>query len=381
MTLSRSAEPKKTNVLTDNDTFSPEPESATDIRPLFAEETESCEIRDTSAPSRPAERIGEHSQPLLSVRNLQKHFPVRSALGRRTGKVQAVNDVSFDIYPGETFGLVGESGCGKSTTGRAVMNLIEPTGGEVWYEGRDLTKLKGAQLKEMRSNIQMVFQDPYTSLDPRRRIGYAIEEPLHIHRRGTKSERTERAMSLLERVGFRPDQYYRYPHEFSGGQRQRIGIAKALALEPKLLICDEPVSALDVSIQSQVINLLEEIQQERGLSYLFVAHDLSVVRHIADRVGVMYLGGLVEQAPTDELFGNPLHPYTQSLLSAVPVPNPRVKKERVVLGGEVPSPLNPPSGCTFHTRCPFAMEVCRSVVPERVRAAPGHDVQCHLYAK
>jgi oligopeptide/dipeptide ABC transporter ATP-binding protein len=317
-------------------------------------------------------------RPLLRVKNLKKHFPVKTSLGRTAGYVQAVNDISFDICEGETFGLVGESGCGKSTTGRTILRLTEPTGGEVLYKDKNIFDLRRKELRIIRRELQMVFQDPHSSLDPKRRIGYTIEEPMMIHRLGSKRERVERVMELLRKVGLREDQYDRYPHEFSGGQRQRIGLARALASNPKLIVCDEPVSALDVSIQSQVINLLQEIQEEFQLSYLFVAHDLSVVRHIADRVGVMYLGKMVEQAATDELFSNPLHPYTKSLLSAVPIPNPKVKKERIILQGSVPSPLHPPSGCVFHTRCPFAADICKKEIPQNKEAAPGHFVQCHL---
>ncbi|MGC5771918.1 ABC transporter ATP-binding protein [Paenibacillus pabuli] len=319
------------------------------------------------------------SKPLLQVSNLNKHFPVRSSFGRTRGQVKAVNGVSFDIHTGQTFGLVGESGCGKSTLGRSILRLVEPTSGEAFYEGTDIMGLSKKELRSYRQHMQMVFQDPYTSLDPRKRIGYSIEEPLLIHKKGNKRDRMETAMSLLRKVGFSEEHYERFPHEFSGGQRQRLGIAKALALGPKLIICDEPVSALDVSIQSQVINLLEEVQEELGISYLFIAHDLSVVRHIADRIGVMYLGEMVEQGPAEALFTDPLHPYTKSLLSAVPIPNPRVKRERVVLSGEIPSPLHPPAGCVFHTRCPYVMETCRQVFPQKRFVAPDREVQCHLY--
>ncbi|MGG1679598.1 ABC transporter ATP-binding protein [Neobacillus sp. NRS-1170] len=317
-------------------------------------------------------------EPLLEVRNLKKFFPITNSLGRAKGQVKAVNDVSFDLYPGETFGLVGESGCGKSTTGRTILRLTEPTAGEAIYKGQDLYKLKGRELLKVRRELQMVFQDPYSSLNPRKRIGHILEETLKIHNIGTKQERTDRVMDMLSRVGFQPEQYYRYPHEFSGGQRQRIGLARALMVNPNVIICDEPVSALDVSIQSQVLNLLEEIQEEFQLSYLFVSHDLSVVRHISDRIGVMYLGQMVEEAPTDELFNNPLHPYTQALLSAVPIPNPLVKRERIKLKGEVPSPLNLPSGCVFHTRCPYATKICEQETPVKKKAAANHAVACHF---
>jgi oligopeptide/dipeptide ABC transporter ATP-binding protein len=321
----------------------------------------------------------EKETPLLSVKGLKKYFQVKSQMGRTTGHVKAVNDVSFDIYEGETFGLVGESGCGKSTMGRTILRLTEPTEGEAIYDGQNIFDLKGKELRHMRQDLQMIFQDPHSSLNPKRRIGTAIEEPMIIHGIGTKKERFEKAMEVLNKVGFRPDQYYRYPHEFSGGQRQRIGLARALALNPRLIICDEPVSALDVSIQSQVINLLEDIQEEYKLSYLFIAHDLSVVRHIAHKIGVMYLGNMVERAPTDELFSNPLHPYTKSLLSAVPIPDPNFKKERIILKGDIPSPLDPPTGCVFHTRCPYATEECKVKTPENKQISDNHFISCHLY--
>ncbi|MED1791401.1 dipeptide ABC transporter ATP-binding protein [Brevibacillus nitrificans] len=322
----------------------------------------------------------EEKNLLLRVKGLKKWFPVKSSLGRTTGYVKAINSVSFDLFEGETFGLVGESGCGKSTTGRSILRLIEPTEGEITYRGKNLLKLKGNELRSIRQEMQMVFQDPHSSLDPKKRIGYSIEEPMIIHGVGTKEQRMRRVFELLRKVGFSEEYYYRFPHELSGGQRQRVGLARALALDPKLIVCDEPVSALDVSIQSQVINLLQEIQAELKLSYLFVAHDLSVVRHIADRVGVMYLGQLVEQAPVEQLFHSPQHPYTKSLLSAVPIPNPKVKRERILLQGDVPSPLHPPSGCVFHPRCPFAIEKCRSVIPQSMEVTQGHHVQCHLYS-
>jgi oligopeptide/dipeptide ABC transporter ATP-binding protein len=324
-------------------------------------------------------QVAKDEKPILEVRNLKKFFPVTNSLGKVTGQVKAVNDVSFDLYQGETFGLVGESGCGKSTTGRTILRLIEPTEGEAVYKSQDIYQAKGRELLKMKREMQMVFQDPYSSLNPRKRIGHILEETLKIHNIGKKQERMDRVMDMLNRVGFQPEQYYRYPHEFSGGQRQRIGLARALMVNPNVIICDEPVSALDVSIQSQVLNLLEEIQDEFKLSYLFISHDLSVVRHISDRIGVMYLGQMVEEAPTDELFANPLHPYTQALLSAVPVPNPMVKKERIKLKGEVPSPLNLPSGCVFHTRCPYATTKCKQVIPVKKKVAANHAVACHLY--
>ncbi|PLR95974.1 ABC transporter ATP-binding protein [Bacillus sp. T33-2] len=323
--------------------------------------------------------LNEQDKPLLEVKNLKKYFPITNSLGKVTGQVKAVNDVSFNLYEGETYGLVGESGCGKSTTGRTVLRLVEPTEGETVYKGQNIYSLKGRELLNMRRELQMVFQDPYSSLNPRKRIGHILEETLKIHNIGTKQERMDRVMDMLNRVGFQSEQYYRYPHEFSGGQRQRIGLARALMVNPSLIICDEPVSALDVSIQSQVLNLLEEIQDEFKLAYLFVSHDLSVVRHISDRIGVMYLGRMVEEGPTDELFANPLHPYTKALLSAVPVADPAVKREKIKLKGEVPSPINPPAGCVFHTRCPFAIDICKQEVPVMKMNAANHSVACHLF--
>lgn len=316
---------------------------------------------------------------LLEVKNLKKHFPIKNSLGRTKEYVQAVNGVSFSIFKGETFGIVGESGCGKSTTGRLILRLIEPDVGEVLFEDQDILKLNEKEFIKMRRRMQMVFQDPYSSLNPRKKIGQAIKEVLDIHEIVPEEERMEKVFDLLDKVGLRPDQYFRYPHEFSGGQRQRIGLARALAVEPELIILDEPVSALDVSIQSQVINLLQDLQKKDELTYIFIAHDLSVVRHISDRVGVMYLGYMVEQALTDDLYSNPLHPYTKALLSAIPQPDPTLKKERIILEGDVPSPINPPTGCVFHTRCPYAMDVCKEVIPEKKEAEANHFVACHLY--
>lgn len=319
------------------------------------------------------------TNPLLEVKGLKKYFAVRNPLGRMEAQVKAVNDVSFQLYAGQTFGLVGESGCGKSTAGRTLLRLIEPTKGQAFYQNKDIFQLSGKELRNIRQDLQMVFQDPYSSLNPRKRVGSILEEPLKIHRIGTKEERTERVMDILDKVGLRIDHYYRYPHEFSGGQRQRIGLARALIVNPKVIICDEPVSALDVSIQSQIINLLQRLQGELKLSYLFIAHDISVIRHISDRIGVMYLGKIVEVAPTESLFSEPLHPYTQALLSAVPLPKPKIHRERIILEGEIPSPMNPPSGCIFHTRCQYVMDICKKEVPVTKEMATGHFVSCHLH--
>ena len=317
---------------------------------------------------------------LLSVKNLTKHYPIRGGILRRlVASVHAVDDVSFDVFPGETFGLVGESGCGKTTTGRAILRLVEPTSGQVVFNGKDVLKLNGGQLKPLRRDLQIMFQDPFGSLDPRMPVGDIIGEGLAVHGIGSGKERNERVREAMLQVGLRPEYARRYPHEFSGGQRQRIGIARALVLRPKLIVCDEPVSALDVSIQSQVLNLLKDLQQQFGLSYVFIAHNLAVVKYISDRIGVMYLGNLVETASASELYREPLHPYTKALLSAIPQPNPTLKRDRIVLSGDVPSAVNPPSGCRFHTRCPFAMDRCKVEVPLPRTMGPGHDVACHLY--
>ncbi len=319
-------------------------------------------------------------QPLLSVRNLKKHFPIRGGLlAREIDRVHAVDGVSLDVAPGETLGLVGESGCGKSTTGRCILRLIEPTSGEIWFQGRDVTALEGEALRAMRRDMQIIFQDPFASLNPRHTVGGIIGEALTIHGlvKG-RQEMEDKVVQLLETVGLRPEHMRRFPHEFSGGQRQRIGIARALAVEPKLIVCDEPVSALDVSIQAQVINLLEDLQEKFGLTYLFIAHDLSVVEHISDRVAVMYLGRVVEVATSEELYANPLHPYTEALLSAVPIPDPKIKRKRIVLQGDVPNPIRPPSGCHFHTRCPIAEARCKTEVPALKSVGGRHQVSCHL---
>jgi oligopeptide transport system ATP-binding protein len=319
------------------------------------------------------------NQPLIEVTNLKKYFPIKKGIfSRIAGYVKAVDGLDFTIYKGETLGLVGESGCGKSTTGRAILQLLEPTEGEVKYEGKNLVGMNTGELRKLRKDMQMVFQDPYASLDPRLTVGDIIAEPLEIHNIAQGKEKDRRIDELLNVVGLSSYHAKRYGHEFSGGQRQRIGIARALALNPKLIVADEPVSALDVSIQSQVINLMQDLQEQFELTYLFIAHDLSVVKHISNRIGVMYLGRIVELANRSELFDSPMHPYTKALLSAVPTPNPLIKKERIVLRGDVPSPANPPSGCTFHPRCTECMEICKTVKPE-FKKVEGRYIACHLY--
>jgi peptide/nickel transport system ATP-binding protein/oligopeptide transport system ATP-binding protein len=318
-------------------------------------------------------------ETLVEVKNLVKYFPVRSGLLQRVvNQVKAVDDVSFIVKKGETLGMVGESGCGKTTIGRTMLRLIEPTSGSVTFEGKDVFTLPPRDLKVVRRDMQIIFQDPYASLDPRVPIGESVMEGLHIHKIGTPKERVSIMHETLKKVGLEDYHARRYPHEFSGGQRQRIGIARALALRPSFIICDEPVSALDVSIQSQVLNILKDLQTEFGLTYLFIAHNLSVVEHVSDRVAVMYLGKMVELTTREELFRNPLHPYTKALMSAIPVPNPRLKRQRTVLKGDVPSPLNPPKGCRFHPRCPVAIEKCSQQEPVFKEVNPDHFVACWL---
>jgi oligopeptide transport system ATP-binding protein len=320
---------------------------------------------------------------ILEVKELKKYFPVKKGIFRKTvGNVKAVDGVNFNIKKGETLGLVGESGCGKSTTGRTIIRLIESTSGDVWFEGKNVLSLNKKEMRSMRKEMQIIFQDPYASLNPRMTVADIVGEPLDIHNLvKNRKERNEKVKEILNNVGLMPEYMNRYPHEFSGGQRQRIGIARALAVNPKLIIADEPVSALDVSIQAQVINLMQELQEEYGLTYLFIAHDLSVVKHISDRVAVMYLGKIVEITGKKELYDNPLHPYTQSLLSAIPIPDPTHKAERIILEGDVPSPVDPPSGCRFHPRCPEAMDICSKVEPEFKDYGNGHFAACHLLDK
>ena len=321
---------------------------------------------------------------LLTVDNLKMHFPISKGIifQKQVGAIKAVDGLNFSIIKGETLGLVGESGCGKSTTGRAILQLYRPTAGEVFFEGKDLVKVKGEELRKTRRRMQMIFQDPYASLNPRMTVGSIVGEPLEVHKIGSnKKERQERVQELLKIVGLNPYFVNRYPHEFSGGQRQRIGVARALAVNPSFIVADEPISALDVSIQAQVINLLEDLQKEMDLTYLFIAHDLSVVRHISDRIAVMYLGKIVELADRDELYKDPKHPYTQALLSAVPIPDPKIEhqRQRIILEGDVPSPANPPNGCNFCTRCPRVMDICKEKEPEFKDYGDGHYAACWLY--
>lgn len=318
-------------------------------------------------------------EKLIEVKNLKQYFPVASNKMFEKKYVKAVDDISFFINKGETFGLVGESGCGKTTTGRTILRLNKPTSGQIIYDGKDITNVN---MKPYRKKMQIVFQDPYASLDPRMTVGDIVGEAIDIHKLAkNKTERKEKIVSLLERVGLNSEHANRYPHEFSGGQRQRIGIARALAVNPEFIVCDEPISALDVSIQAQVVNMFEELQQELGLTYLFIAHDLSIVKHISDRIGVMYLGKIVELGTSNEIAFESLHPYTKSLISAIPIPDPEINRtrKRIVLEGDVPSPVNPPSGCRFRTRCPYATELCAEKEPEFIEASPGHFVACHYY--
>lgn len=323
----------------------------------------------------------EETEYLLEVNNLKTYYPIKGGFFKKTvGHVKAVDGISLKIKKGETFGLVGESGCGKSTAGRTILRLNKPTEGQILFDGKDITNVSGSNLRKARQDFQMVFQDPYASLNPMQMVGDIVSEPiLNYNKRKNKKELKKEVMELLNRVGLPEDAYYKYAHEFSGGQRQRIGIARSLALNPKLVIADEPVSALDVSVQSQVLNLLKDLQDEFDLTYLFIAHDLSVVKHMSDRIGVMYLGGLVEVADKDSLYDEPLHPYTKALISAIPEPNPKLKKERIVLEGDVPSPSNPPTGCPFHTRCPLAKPECAEIKPTLKEVKPGHQVACILY--
>jgi oligopeptide transport system ATP-binding protein len=334
----------------------------------------------TQATPAPAPMPNGRADAMVRVDDLKMHFPIRRGLlQRKVGAVKAVDGVTFEVRQGETLGLVGESGCGKSTTGRALLQLYRPTSGHVYFEGQDLTHLQGEALRRKRQRMQMIFQDPYASLNPRMTVGDIIGEPMEVHGLARPNERRQKVEQFLQRVGLNPYFADRYPHEFSGGQRQRIGIARALALNPAFIVCDEPISALDVSIQAQVVNLLEDLQKDLGLTYLFIAHDLSMVRHISDRVAVMYLGKLMEMSTRKELYGNPLHPYTQALMSAVPIPDPALedKRQRIILSGDPPSPANPPPGCVFNTRCPLAIDLCRQQVPVWREVSSGHWVYCH----
>ena len=315
---------------------------------------------------------------ILKVEHLKKYFPIKGGFfSRIIGNVKAVDDVSFEIKKGETLGIVGESGCGKSTTGRTILQLLKPTSGKVYFKGKDITKLKRKELRKLRTQMQLIFQDPYASLNPRLTVGQIIGEALIDHKLVSKSEMRKKVLEVMDMCGLAEHQIDRFPHEFSGGQRQRIGIARALALDPEFIVADEPVSALDVSIQAQIINLLSKLQKEKGFAYMFISHDLSVVEHLCNKVGVMYLGSMVELADKDELFNNPKHPYTKALLSAIPIPDPTIKRERIILEGDIPSPSNPPSGCKFNTRCPYATEICKNEVPVYRKLNDKHFVACH----
>jgi oligopeptide transport system ATP-binding protein len=323
------------------------------------------------------------SEVLLEIENLRKYFPIKKGFFNKVvGHVKAIDDISFTVYKGETFGLVGESGCGKSTTGQSILRLIEPTDGKIVFQGESLTEINRSKMRKMRKDLQIIFQDPFASLDPRQKVKDIIAEPLITHKVfSTKEELNREVEYLIEVVGLNKDQLNRFPHEFSGGQRQRIGIARALALKPKLIIADESVSALDVSIQSQILNLIKQLQKEFGLTFIFISHDLSVVKHISDRIAVMYLGRIVEIANKEEIYENPLHPYSEALLSAVPIPDPTIKRERIILEGDIPSPSNPPSGCALHPRCPKKMDICETIRPEINWTTNTHAVACHLYSE
>ena len=316
--------------------------------------------------------------PILEIRNLRKCFPLKKTItGKVTSELVAVDDVSFKLMPGETLGIVGESGCGKTTMGRAILKLHQPSGGQIIFDGEDITNYDSKQMRALRTKMQIIFQDPYSSLPPRSTVGGILSEPVEVHKIVPKDQVKDYVLDLMDKCGLRDYYYERYPHEFSGGQRQRICIARALSVQPKLVICDEPVSALDVSIQAQIINLLKDLQRQLGLTYVFISHDLSVVKFISDKIGVMYLGALVEFGSKDDIFSNPLHPYTDALFSAIPYPDPDMKMDRVALNGDIPSPANPPKGCRFHTRCPYATEICKTVAPEYKEHEPGHFAACH----
>ncbi len=326
-----------------------------------------------------SDHLHDSRRVLLEVKNLVKYFPVRAGVFQRVAhQVQAVDDVSFQIFQGEILGLVGESGCGKTTLGRTMLRLLKPTSGEVWFDGTDLLSLSDREMKRRRRDMQIIFQDPYTSLDPHMTVGESVGEGLRIHQRLSQRDRNELVVEMLRKVGLESYHVRRYPHEFSGGQRQRIGIARSIALQPKFIVADEPVSALDVSIQAQILNILKDLQQEFGLTYLFIAHNMSVIEHISDRIAVMYLGKVVELASREQLFADPLHPYTQALMSAIPVPDPHVRRRRVILNGDAPSPVSPPQGCRFHPRCPAAMDVCSHEEPMFLKVQPGHYAACWL---
>ena len=322
----------------------------------------------------------QNNQILLETKDLQKHFPIKDFFGRKKQAVKAVDGITFQIRKGETFGLVGESGCGKSTLGRTLIRMYEPTGGQIIFDGEDITKLEGAKLQTYHKRMQIIFQDPYSALDPHHNVEEIIREPMSLYTNASKSDIDEQIVELLKKVGMKADDMYKYAYEFSGGQRQRIGIARALAVKPEFLLCDEPISALDVSIQAQVVNMLEDLQEELGLTYLFVAHDLSMVRHISTRIGVMYLGKIVEIAESDELYDHPMHPYTEALLSAIPVADPKLARssKRKIIKGDLPSPMDVPGGCRFHTRCPYAKPECSQMEPPLVERTPGHFVACHI---